>query len=155
MKRVCVVIGLFLLFISSNIFGKGTTGLGIYGNIVTSGNGAFGTGLGLTLKFGNFPVLGLEWMFGPATHISVSCDYWVINSHLGGLLDYYLGVGGFVGILAAGDTSAIDFGARIPIGLQIWPVNKFEVFAEIAPLVGFLPTLSLGIGIRLGFRVHF
>ncbi len=156
MKRIGLAVCLVFLIASGGLFaGSSMTGVGIYGNLVGSGTGQFGSGLGLTLKFGQFPVLGAEWMFGNPGMISVSCDYWVINAHLGGALDYYLGIGGFVGFATGGQGSAFSFGARLPIGLQIWPVEKFEIFAEVAPLVYFVPTLSLAVNIRLGMRIHF
>jgi len=156
MKKFTIIL-VFLLGISGFGFSaKKLTGVGIYGNLIGSGSGAFGTGLGLTLKFGNFPVLGLEWMFAERTgRLSLSCDYWVINEPLTGALKYYLGVGGFVGLGFLGDNTAIDFGGRIPIGLQIYPVKNFEIFTEFAPLITFFPTLNLSFALRLGIRVHF
>ncbi|MGC8765449.1 MAG: hypothetical protein ACP5QT_06155 [Brevinematia bacterium] len=156
MKKLLITLFLLsTLSISGFSAGKNLTGVGIYGNLIGGGAGNFGTGIGLTLKFGNFPVLGAEWMFGDASRIAVSCDYWIVNDHLTGALNYYLGVGGFLGIGIAHDNAAIDFGGRIPIGLQIIPVNNFEIFAEFAPLVGFFPTLNLNFALRLGIRVHF
>ncbi len=156
MKRFVITL-IFLLAMSiSGFSAKNLTGIGIYGNLIGSGSGDLGTGIGLTVKFGNFPVLGAEWMFAEnASRISVSCDYWIINEHLTGALNYYLGVGAFAGIGVAGENAAFDFGGRIPIGLQIFPVKSFEIFAEFAPLVDFLPSLGLRFNLRIGFRVHF
>ncbi len=153
-KILCLVI---LLFSVNMAFPKKSlTGLGIYGNLIGNGSGGLGGGIGLTLKFGNFPVLGLEWMLAEHySRIAASCDYWVVNDHLTGALNYYLGIGAFAGIGIAGEYSAFDLGGRIPIGLQIYPVKNFEIFAEFAPLVGFLPTLNLNFSLRLGFRIHF
>lgn len=156
MKRGTVILGFCFLLISSYGFSaKRLTGVGIYGNLVGNGSGAFGTSLGLTLKFGNFPVLGAEWLFGEVSHISVSCDYWAVNEHLAGALNYYVGVGGYLGLGIIGKSAAIDFGGRVPLGLQIWALKNLELFGEIAPLVSFYPALGLSFSIRLGFRVHF
>jgi hypothetical protein len=150
MKKAILII-VSILFISSFAGAKSSlTGVGIYGNY-----GNLGSGLGLTLKFGNFPVLGLQWDFAGQGRIGATIDYWVINQGLGGTaLSYYLGVGAFGG-LAFGDPGYFDIGARLPLGLQLYPVNKLELFLEIAPDLDFLPTLSLGWDLRAGLRVHF
>ena len=155
-KKLALIAAILIAAVNLGFSAKSLTGVGIYGNVMMgSGSGALGTGLGLTAKFGNFPVIGAEWNFGKDTsRIAGSVDYWVINSHLTGNLDYYIGLGAYAG-LALGSNSAFDIGGRIPIGIQFWPVDKFEVFAELAPLVGFLPSLGIGGAFRLGMRVHF
>lgn len=155
MKRLSLAVMLIALFVTGSLFakGRGDVAAGIYGNMVGSGSGAFGGGMGITVQFGHFPVLGVEWQFGDSGRLAASIDYWAINSHLGGALDYYLGLGGFVGF-GTGANTALDFGARIPIGLQIYPVDRFEIFGEFAPMVGFLPSVSLNFALRLGIRVH-
>lgn len=156
MKRFILILAVMLTFVNMGFSKKSLTGLGIYGNLVSSGSGSLGGGAGLTLKFGNFPVLGVEWFLAEKySRIAASCDYWVVNEHLTGALDYYLGVGAYVGIGTSGENSAIDLGGRIPIGLQIWPVKNFEIFTEFAPLVSFLPSLGINFSLRLGFRIHF
>lgn len=152
MKKTIVVALLALFLSAGSMFSL--TGVGIFGDFMGSSTGGAG-GIGLTLKFGNFPVLGLKWMFGEnVVNLGVSCDYWVINQHLGGILDYYLGVGLYAG-LRFGDPFNFNPGARIPIGLQIWPVDKLELFLEFAPMLTFLPTLGLGYALSGGLRVHF
>jgi hypothetical protein len=155
-KKLWLAMTIVLLSTSAGLFANGLNAVGIYGNLIGSGTGSFGGGIGLTLKFGNFPVLGLEWMLAEqASRIGVSCDWWVINNHLGGALDYYLGIGGYLGIATGGQTSAIDIGARLPIGLQLWPLDKFEIFGEFAPMLTFIPTLNINFALRLGIRIHF
>jgi len=147
MKRIGLVLG-FVTLIAVSAFSS--TAVGVYGNYIGGGS-QYAEGLGLTLKFNNFPVIGAEWYLGQTASFNVSVDWWAINAHLGGSLDYYLGVGAFAGI----GNQGFDIGGRIPIGLQIFPVERFEIFGEIAPLVYFLPTLSLGFNLRVGIRVHF
>ena len=155
MKRFVIILSFLSVLSVLGFSAKNLTGVGIYGNLVGGGSGSLGTGIGLTLKFGNFPVLGAEWMFGEATRVAVSCDYWIVNEHLTGALNYYIGVGGFLGVGIGGNNAAIDFGGRVPIGLQILPVKNFEIFVEFAPLVGFFPTLNLNFSARIGIRLHF
>lgn len=130
--------------------------VGIYGNFMGSTTGGAGGGLGISLKFGNFPVLGVSWNFSPNSFdLGIACDYWVINQKLGGILDYYLGIGGYLGMNNGGGNFNLNPGARIPIGLQIWPVNKLELFLEFAPMITFLPSLNLGYSLSGGLRVAF
>jgi len=148
MKRIILLLGFVLLISVSGFSAAGSTAVGIYGDY---GGPAYSEGLGLTLKFGTFPVIGAEWFFGQTSSIVISLDWWAINAHLAGILDYYIGIGGFVGF----GGQAFDLGGRIPIGLQIFPLERFEIFAEVDPLVYFLPTLNIGFELRLGIRVHF
>jgi hypothetical protein len=154
MKRIFARILFFLLISTFGFSAKSLTGIGIYGNLIGSGTG-FGSALGLTLKFGNFPVLGLEWVFGDRGTIGVSCDWWVVNDHLAGALNYYLGLGGFLSLANLGNNTVLNFGGRIPIGLQIWALKNLEIFGEITPLVGFIPSISLSFSLRIGVRLHF
>jgi hypothetical protein len=155
MNRVLLVIA-FALFLTGSIFARGANGLGLYGNLVGSGTGAFTGGLGLTYMHGDFPVLGLEYMLlDKASSLGVSCDWWIVNGGLAGSLGYYIGVGGFLGMRSGDNSSAFSLGGRIPFGLQAWVLNPLEIFLEIAPLVGFLPSLNINFNLRLGFRVHF
>ncbi len=157
MKRmIFVAIILCALFIGE-AFAKemnSLSGIGLYGNLAGSGSSAFGGGIGATLKFGNFPVLGIEYNFGQTARVGVSCDYWVLNSHLTGALNYYIGIGGYAG-LGLGANGGIDAGGRIPIGIQMYPLQKLELFAEIAPTVPLFPTIGIGYSIRIGLRVNF
>ncbi len=159
MRKLGLLVCLIFLLISGSLFSKsdtmGMTSVGIYGNLLGSGTGTLGSGIGATVKFGNFPVIGAEWMFGNSSRIAVSCDYWVINNKLSGPLWYYLGLGAYAGFGLGGQSASIDCGGRIPIGIQIMPLKKFEIFAEVAPLVAVLPTISIGYSIRAGFRIHF
>ncbi len=136
----------------------GLTGVGVYAaiNEIGSGTGDLGTGLGLSLKFGYFPVIGLEWSFrDDASRIAGSVDYWVGHELMGDtMVWYHVAIGGYAGVLM-GDNAELDLGLRLPLGLEIWPVRKFELFLDIIPLVGFLPEIDLGLGADFGLRVHF
>jgi hypothetical protein len=146
----------FVLFMAGSVFARGDNGLGLYGNLVGGGSGAYTGGLGLTYSHANFPVLGLEWNLADrASALGVSCDWWIWEGGLSGALGYYVGIGGFLGIASGGGNSAFSFGGRIPFGLQAWVLHPLELFLEIAPLVGFVPSIGINFNLRLGFRVHF
>lgn len=131
-------------------YSKDMTAIGLYGNV--SGMGGLGGAVGISMKFGRFPVLGLEYNFNDNGGLAVSCDWWVVNEHLTGVLDYYIGLGGFFNW---NFNNSMNFGGRIPFGLQIFVVKNFELFGELAPIIYFLPSPNVSYNARLGFRVHF
>jgi hypothetical protein len=153
MKKRIALIAIVVLLATGSMYSL--TGIGIFGDFMGSTTGGSGGGIGLTLKFGNFPVLGLKWLLSERNaNIGVSCDYWVINTHLAGILDYYLGVGLYLG-MNFGNPMSINPGARIPLGLQIWPLQKLELYLEFAPMITFIPNIGLGYALSGGLRVHF
>ncbi|MGO9410855.1 MAG: hypothetical protein ACLQCB_08890 [Spirochaetia bacterium] len=87
-------------------------------------------------------------------------DYWFTHGRLSGILDYYVGIGGYLA-LGTGNMSSFALGARLPIGLQIWPVgNVLELFLEVAP--AWIPIsgsgtspLTFEVQPALGFRLWF
>jgi hypothetical protein len=129
----------------------GLTGIGIFGSAGSTGGGAAG-GLGLTLKWGSFPVVGLKYDFS-AQAMDLSCDYYVIDAEpIGKGFSYFLGAGAYLG-LSSGDGMAV--GLRIPAGIQYWPVKKFELFLSPVLTVPVFPSIRVGLGAELGLRVHF
>ena len=66
--------------------------------------------------------------------VDFTADYWFTHSHMSGMLDYYVGLGGYLAF-ATYSQAAFALGARLPIGLQIWPLRGgvLEIFLEIAP----------------------
>jgi hypothetical protein len=151
-KSLIVVLILFVALSSSFAAGK-VTGIGVFGSYAGS-TGATGGGLGLTVKMGSFPVLGLQYNINNNGSLALSCDYYIVDSEaLGGPITWFLGVGAFGGIgFASG--SSFDFGLRAPIGLQLWPIRKCEIYLSGVPVLHFLPSPSLGLGAELGFRIH-
>lgn len=128
-------------------------GAGIYGNLMGNGTGT-GGGLGLTLRYSSFPVLGIEWNMLPNSSIlGMSIDWWVVNQPLGGIFSYYIGVGGYAAINTAGVVNIFTFGGRVPLGLQVYPIEPLEIFLEASPMIIFIPTMDWTVSVRLGFRV--
>ncbi len=61
-------------------------------------------------------------------------DYWLLHNNIGtGPISWYLGLGAY-GVLGFNPTWGA-LGVRLPIALQIWPLNneRLEVFLELAP----------------------
>ncbi len=153
MKKVFVLVAALVLLAVSPVFAAGPaglTGFGVYGSIgSTSGN--FSGGVGLSLKWASFPVVGLQYDFA-GERFGASVDYYVIDAEgLGGSLSYFLGAGLFAGI-ANGD---FDFGLRIPFGLQFWPVRKLELFLSPVLSIPLIPSPGVGIGAEFGARIRF
>ena len=65
--------------------------------------------------------------------VDATVDYWFAHGRLSGMLDYYVGIGGYIAF-GTGSMSSFALGARLPVGLQIWPVGSvLEIFLEVAP----------------------
>jgi hypothetical protein len=74
--------------------------------------------------------------------IFVSGDYRIISGYqLIDVLHMFLGVGAYIQIPF--DDGDLEFGAQIPVGLQVFLINNvLELFLEVAPTVGFVPTIE-------------
>ncbi len=157
MKKQLMMIGVLLLLISGTVSAKGSSGVGLYGNLVGNGTGA-GGGLGLTIKSGSFPVIGLEWyLMDHSSTFGGSMDWWIVNKPLAGIISYYMGLGGYAAIKSDDSHSqnGFNFGGRIPLGLQVFPIDPLELFIEVSPMIMFIPTINWTASVRLGFRVLF
>jgi len=99
--------------------------------------------------------LGVGATFGSAPSFSITGDWWLKAGAISGSpLGYYLAVGGFVTL------PDVSFGARIPLGLQLWLIGDLlELFLEAVPYAGLdiMPsTMGIyGVGLGVGFRFWF
>ena len=154
MKKVLLFSCLFLLMTAGLAFSKTKSSIGLYGNMVGNSTGA-GGGLGLTFKYDMFPIIGMEWVYlKNSSMVGGSLDWWLVNQPMTGAFSYYIGVGGYGAVTANNSTNTFNFGGRIPVGLQIFPMDPVEVFLEASPMIIFVPTLDWTVSVRLGFRVH-
>ena len=76
------------------------------------------------------------WLF-------LSGDYRIVSGYqLIDFLHLFLGVGAYVQI-PFDQFDALELGLRIPFGLQVFLIdNVVELFVEVAPTVGFLPSIQ-------------
>jgi hypothetical protein len=76
------------------------------------------------------------WLF-------LSGDYRIVSGYqLIDFLHLFLGLGAYVQIPFE-EVSDVELGLRIPFGLQVFLIdNVVELFLEVAPTVGFLPTIQ-------------
>ena len=158
-KTVFVVLVLCLMgFSSITVFANegplGLTGFGVYGSVgSTAGN--LGGGIGLSLKWGQFPVVGLQYDLS-VSRVNASIDYYVIDAEgLARNFSYFVGGGLYAGIGGNGENVAFDMGLRIPVGLQFWPVRKFELFLSPIITIPLVPSPGVGFGAEFGARVRF
>ena len=111
---------------------------------------------GITLKFGQFPVLAFGWS-GIHSRLHLNLDYWIINRVLEEPFYWYLGVGGKIWIWGnrnAAGTDSFALGARVPVGLQWFFADDWELFLEAAPGIAVIPVgfwWDAGLGLRYYF----
>jgi hypothetical protein len=114
---------------------------------------ADGDGLRLGLEFGD-PIAVLiirpapfdfkiGYDFGGNGWLFLSADYRIVSGYqVIDFLHLFLGVGAYTQIDFE-QADAFELGLRIPVGLQVFLVdNVIELFLEVAPTVGFLPTIQ-------------
>jgi hypothetical protein len=128
--------------------------IGIYGTYMGDTTGGYTSGIGLTAKFGEFPVIGLKYNLNSNyTSLGLSCDYMIIDKMaLLSPLDFDLGIGAFIGLGIGGNNLDFNIGARIPFGLQLFVASKIEIYLNLVPLVYFYPNPNLAFGGELGIR---
>ena len=140
-----MVVTIFLIWLILPLSSYGT-GVGII----------IGEPTGLSLKFGNFPVLGIAWSF--ENFLLVNCDYWFHNPTLSEPFFWYAGIGGKVGFgeFKKDEGNKIGLGVRVPVGLQVFLIkNKLELFGEIVPGILLIPSTGFDIDGGIGLRYHF
>jgi hypothetical protein len=158
MRRVLVIVLAFMLLASAGAFAArgGGFGIGGEGSVYFAGTGGLPVYAMLTLHFPRFP---LYFGIGVTQNLDIgfTADYWFTHGGLGSIFDYYVGIGGYLAL--SPNAGAFAGGARLPIGLQMWPFGSvFEIFLEFAPALGvsFVPTgfdwhLQGAIGFRFWF----
>jgi len=94
-------------------------------------------------------------------NLDFTADYWFTRGDLSVAFDYYVGLGGYLA-LAGSNQLSWELGARLPLGLQIWPLREgiLEIFFEIAPV--WIPfsnngasPLTFAVQPAIGFRLWF
>ena len=143
MKKIALVLVLALFLAVGSAFAQHPSGWGIgvlgqYGGEWSGGPG-YG-GIALSLKPASSSIF-----WGINVHIdkpnfgfSLTGDRYIIDTIFvpGVNLGFYLGLGGYAGLGVAKNYFSLGFGARLPIGLYILPVEFLEVFAGFVPRLG-------------------
>ena len=165
MKKFLLVIALVAIFATGTVFADHPDGFGLGGLYTYGGFGRdvsdpetaayasiFSMGYGLSLKIPGVPIFwGLKVAFNSfAFGLALTGDYYFIDQQISDVgLGWYLGAGLFVDWFNIDvwlfQISVIDFGLRVPIGLDFIFDSKFEIFLEAAPSAGLgLPSMSAG-----------
>ncbi|WP_455381620.1 hypothetical protein [Salinispira pacifica] len=156
MKRKVVILVLSaLVLVGAQAFSWGIgaeVGIDALGNLP-------GQSVMLTVQFPKLPILwGIGAQInGNQSNVGLTADWWLINQHLASLLNIYVGPGLY---LAA--PKPFEIGGRLPIGLNIFPLNFLELFIEAAPAIVFyssdsgitIPNFRLqgALGLRFWFK---
>ena len=151
-KTVLVFIMAVVISVSAFADHPPGLGVGVVGQYdIAWDNYVRAPGVALSLKAPHLPIY---WGLSLALRdngfgISVIGDRYLIDSNLVRELNlgWYLGIGAYTGVFGyTGSESGFSLrtGARVPIGIYIFPVDFFEIFLDVAP--------SLGLGVYLGDR---
>jgi hypothetical protein len=157
MKKILVVVVAIMLLASTGAFAKGTgLAIGGEGALYFAGSGRLPISAMLMLHFPQFPLMFGIGVSNPFA-IGLTADYWVGHGTLVSILDWYAGIGGYLSLNM--DPTDVTVGARIPLGLQVWPLGQtLEIFLEVAPAIGIslIPTaFEWHFQGALGFRFWF
>jgi hypothetical protein len=81
---------------------------------------------------------------GNDAFVHFSGDYRILSSyHLVDFLSLFLAAGGYIQIYTGDAEDAFNLGARLPVGLQTFLLDKtLEIFLEVTPTVSFLPSIT-------------
>ncbi|GAB1484434.1 hypothetical protein MASR2M78_32520 [Treponema sp.] len=101
MKKIVFLAGILSIVLAGAAFTAeaplGLTGIGVYGSIGNTA-GAFGGGAGISLKWGSFPVVGVQYDI-EASRVNATFDYYAIDAEgLANKLSYFFGAGLYAGI---------------------------------------------------------
>ncbi|MCL2191042.1 MAG: DUF3996 domain-containing protein [Treponema sp.] len=140
MKKAVIGIALAAVLAAGTAFASPVhpNGFGIGALWGGSVDGGLNNNVALSLHVPGVPVfwgirLGLG---GENLRLGLQGDYYFLGSYLvGDFLGWFLGFG-LYGNFSFGDNAAIGFGARLPIGLTIQPIDLLEIFLNVAPQIG-------------------
>ena len=104
---------------------------------------------GLSLKFDNFPVLGIAWSLDDYLHVHI--DYWFSSRRFQRALYWYWGFGGKV-IFQKYKDKDFGLGLRMPLGIRYFPARRVEIFFELAPGMKVYPKTEVDIDAGIGIR---
>ena len=157
MKKRLLIVIMVLSLASMSVSALGIGGAFSF-NALGTDSAIPGGALSLKLD-GIDPIFGIGVRAGDGIlNVGFTADYWMFREHLTGMLNIYAGPGAYVN-LTLGDVTDVDLGLRIPVGLNMYPIDILELFVELAPRVGIalnpLVFPTWGIQGAVGFRFWF
>ncbi|TVQ25480.1 MAG: hypothetical protein EA382_06950 [Spirochaetaceae bacterium] len=145
-----VLVALVAMSASANTFGIG-------GAFSIDALGGLPSNAMLSVKFPQTPVLwGIGAQLNQDTfNLAMTADWWLYTQNLVGFVNLYVGPGLYLSL-----PDRIEFGGRVPIGLNAYPIPVLELFLEIAPTLLFFSNQgiqipSFGLQGAFGFRFWF
>jgi hypothetical protein len=167
MKRLVLVLVLFIITVTDSVFADHPKGLGIgiQGGIGSGWGigGGYHNGAALSLKIPSIPIFWAARLdiWSDYFFLGISGDKYLIDSviakDIG--LNWYLGLG--IGVsLGLPDPLGIGVSGRLPVGLSWQPIPLLEIFLQIVPSLGvaILPDFHFpygGWGGDIGIRLWF
>lgn len=120
---------------------------------------------GVSLLFDERIAVAAAW--DVSQHLHLHADLWMFKRQLVDPVDWYMGLGARLQIYTEGSTSGpswadgdtqdqgIGIGARVPFGLQWYPIERLEVFGELVPVLSVFPATDFDMDAGIGLRYHF
>jgi len=146
---------LLVVVVAIGLSTSGLSALGIGGAFSTGIVGGMPNSAMISLKLDKLPLLGFGFSIGSAqTNIGLTADWWFYHENVGGPFSVYVGAGAY----GEYNTGTFGAGARLPIGLQFFPIKPLELFIEAAPRAGLtfgnpIQFPVWGVQAAVGFRV--
>jgi hypothetical protein len=127
MRKICVLV-LVLLVVAGGAAIAQTWGVGASFGI--DAVGGLPQQAMLSVKAPQLPVLwGVGLQLGEDQfNMGLTADWWLYQENLFSFVNLYVGPG-----LYAALPQTLELGGRVPVGLNAYPVDVFELFLEIAP----------------------
>lgn len=142
-KKILTIVALIMTVCTVSAF---SWGIGIQGGTDVANGGHGNVAITFKLDTNNFIFAVEVPSFNPLA-VGVSADYWFLNNTIANPLKWYLGAGLMGAFYIGNDVAAFSFGARVPVGLNMFLDGFFEPYLQIAPGVA----ISISNGIHPGF----
>ena len=128
MKGKIVILALVLV-LATAVLGFGAT-WGVGASFGIDALGGLPNQAMLSFKAPQIPVLwGLGLQVGEEeANLGLTADWWLYTTNLFSFVNLYVGPG-----LYAALPDPFELGGRVPVGLNAYPVDVFEIFLEVAP----------------------
>ena len=127
MRKKIVIIALILMAVLAVGASADTYGMGAAFSL--DALGGLPSSAMLSLKIPQLPILwGIGAQIGGGTfNLAVTADWWLYQANLVSFLGIYAGPGLYVRL-----PGNFEIGARIPVGINAYPLDFLELFAELA-----------------------
>ncbi|MFO8065388.1 MAG: hypothetical protein ACQETQ_10990 [Spirochaetota bacterium] len=134
MKRKKILILVLVLLIATAAAGFGAT-WGVGASFGIDPLGGLPSQAMLSLKTPHLPVLwGLGMQISEdQANLGLTADWWLYTTNLFSFVNLYAGPG-----LYAALPDPVELGGRVPVGLNAYPLDVFEIFFEVAPALVFI-----------------